>query len=74
MRDFNRIDKICDLLKVLWKQHPDQRLGQLLENYVFPSVEMKQGGRTALIFFQEDEETFSRIILNTDYKHIKVEE
>ena len=32
MRDPNRIDEICNRLKVAWKQVPDMRLGQLLEN------------------------------------------
>ena len=32
MRDPNRIDGICDLLKEVWKQYPDWRLGQLLFN------------------------------------------
>ena len=32
MRDTNRIDVICDLLKEVWKQYPDWRLGQLIFN------------------------------------------
>lgn len=32
MRDPNRIDVICDLLRDVWKQVPDWRLGQLLFN------------------------------------------
>lgn len=32
MRDPNRIDVICDLLKEVWKQYPDWRLGQLIFN------------------------------------------
>jgi hypothetical protein len=35
MRDPLRIDRICDDLKTLWKLHPDQRFGQILENYIF---------------------------------------
>lgn len=60
MRDPERIDKICDLLKEAWKKVPDQRLGQLLINYVF--------GRNpvhpkfdAYIFFKEDDETQVRL-------------
>lgn len=34
MRDPKRIDKICDLLKILWKQVPDWRLGQLISNVI----------------------------------------
>lgn len=32
MKDPNRIDIICDLLKEVWKQYSDWRLGQLLFN------------------------------------------
>ena len=35
MRDIKRIDKILNQLKHLWMRFPDQRLGQLLDNYVF---------------------------------------
>ena len=35
MREKARIDRILKKLGQLWKEHPDQRLGQLLENYVF---------------------------------------
>ena len=34
MRDPKRIDRICDLLKILWKQVPDWRLGQLISNVI----------------------------------------
>ncbi len=32
MRDPERIDRICEKLKTLWHEMPDQRLGQLLMN------------------------------------------
>ena len=32
MRDINRIDLILDRLEILWKKHPDLRLGQLILN------------------------------------------
>jgi uncharacterized protein YihD (DUF1040 family) len=32
MRDPNRIDEICDLLREVWKKYPDWRLGQLIFN------------------------------------------
>ena len=35
MRDIKRIDKILNQLKHLWMRFPDQRLGQLLDNYIF---------------------------------------
>ena len=34
MRDPNRIDEICDLLKEVWKQYPDRRLGELIANSI----------------------------------------
>ena len=35
MRELERIDRICDLLKEKWKNHPDLRLGQFFINYIF---------------------------------------
>ena len=32
MRDPNRIDKVLDEIKTLWKKYPDLRLGQLICN------------------------------------------
>ena len=32
MRDPRRIDRVLDKLRVLWVDHPDQRLGQLVAN------------------------------------------
>jgi len=34
MRDPNRIDVICNLLKEVWKQYPDKRLGELIANSI----------------------------------------
>lgn len=31
-RDPKRIDIVIEMLRAVWKQHPDQRLGQLLVN------------------------------------------
>lgn len=33
MRDPNRIDRILNLIAVLWRRNPDMRLGQLLSNF-----------------------------------------
>lgn len=56
MRDINRIERILNMLKELWNKYPDQRLGQLLENYVF--FKGKRGDITSLrLFYQEDDET-----------------
>jgi hypothetical protein len=72
MRDINRIERICHDLERLWKQHPDQRLGQLLQNYAFPNRVITVNNspvRIADIFNQEDDETDKKIIMNTDFQH-----
>ena len=56
MRDINRIPIILEELKKLWMQQPDQRLGQILENYVFFKGERGDKTRCAM-FYQEDDET-----------------
>lgn len=58
MRDLERIDRICQKLNKIWKEIPDQRLGQLLENYIF-------GRDSQNLWFQEDtrtEELFDNIL------------
>ena len=58
MRDLERIDRICQKLNKVWKEIPDQRLGQMLENYIF-------GRDSQNIWFQEDtrtEELFDNIL------------
>ena len=58
MRDLERIDRVCQKLNRVWKEIPDQRLGQLLENYIF-------GRDSQNLWFQEDtrtEELFDNII------------
>jgi len=59
MRDPNRIKKICTLLEILWNKYPDQRLGQLLENYVFGHHD------EGCIFYQKDTETISKLLAYT---------
>ncbi len=49
MRDPKRIKRVCDLLEMAWSRYPDQRLGQLLLNYVFGSI-----GRDSHIYHKED--------------------
>lgn len=46
MRDPKRIDRICDLLRILWKQVPDWRLGQLISNVI---------GRRDPFFFEDED-------------------
>jgi hypothetical protein len=51
VRDPARIDRILELLREVWKQNPDMRLGQLLVNAIRPSQPCPQ------IFGPEDEVT-----------------
>lgn len=53
MRNPKRIPQICKRIEKLWTKYPDQRLGQLLANYVF--------GHHVDIYFQEDDETLERL-------------
>lgn len=53
MRDLERIDRICQKLNKVWKETPDQRLGQLLENYIF-------GRDSQNLWFQDDDCTERR--------------
>lgn len=52
MRDTNRIDRICGKLDVLWHEYPDQRLGQLIVNYLMNEEN---------VFWQDDDVTESRL-------------
>lgn len=55
-RDPKRIPQILEELKTLWEKCPDQRLGQLLENYVFLNGE--RGDKPSIrLFYQEDDTT-----------------
>jgi hypothetical protein len=70
MRDPERIDRILEKLGKIWKLVPDQRLGQILENYVFFRGE--RGDKTSVaLFFQEDKDTealLDKIIENNKEK------
>jgi hypothetical protein len=69
MRNKDRIPIIIHDIKRLWLQHPDMRLGQLLENYVFTSGQ--RGDKTSVaLFYQEDNDTKAKIIMNTDFKRV----
>ena len=56
MRDPKRIDRMCEKLRKIWRECPDQRLGQLIENHIIPSGEMR-GETTCWLFYKEDDET-----------------
>jgi hypothetical protein len=68
MREPERIDRITNRLNELWHKHPDQRLGQLLANYIF--------GHHRDIFHQEDEITEARLraMFGTDCQAVYKEE
>lgn len=55
MRDPNRIERICNLIKEKWKQVPDQRLGQFLRNFIFNRESPPS------MFNQEDDMTEERL-------------
>jgi hypothetical protein len=56
MRPVERQKEMLRLLGELWAKFPDQRLGQLLENYVF--YQGKRGDVTSQrLYHQEDDET-----------------
>lgn len=54
MRDPNRIPKVLKTLERIWKQYPDLRLGQLLENST-----IQAGKSDHCLFYIEDEELVS---------------
>jgi hypothetical protein len=60
MRDINRIHEICAELEKAWLKSPDQRLGQLLENYIFP-IKIIDHQTVCLPFFQEDDITLKKL-------------
>ena len=64
MRDYSRIDVICDNFATLWKHYPDMRFGQLIENFIHIDGRMD-------FFYQEDDDTIARIydILDDIYEN-----
>lgn len=64
MRDVERIDKICNALRDIWKEYPDWRFTQLLSNF-----NICGDRRDYISFYQEDDETYKRI--HTLYYELK---
>jgi uncharacterized protein YihD (DUF1040 family) len=58
MRDFNRIDRILNLIEQIWKTHPDFRLCQLIQT-CFQSSDL---------YYKEDEELEERLQLTFGVK------
>ena len=67
MRNPNRIKIILNAIERLWNQYPDQRLGQVLENYVFKKG-MRGDNTSCALFYQEDDDTYKNIIISTKPK------
>jgi len=61
MRDPKRIDEILEKFGKLWKQFPDQRFGQVFENYLL-SNKNRGDGTSCELFFTEDDKY--ELILN----------
>lgn len=57
MRDPKRIKRILNKIEKIWNKIPDQRLGQLLENYIFIQGNRGIDKTSVRLFHQEDDET-----------------
>ena len=62
MRDPTRIERITRMLKAIWLQAPDQRLGQLLENYILPEMNEEHADSSWEIEDTEVEQRLSRLV------------
>jgi hypothetical protein len=60
-RPLERIPLILDVLKTIWEKYPDQRLGQLLENYVFLDGSRGKDKTSVALYAQEDTETLKNL-------------
>ena len=61
MRDPARIHIICQALEDAWSKSPDMRMGQFLENWIFPGMIMEGYKSVCLPFWQEDDETLEKL-------------
>lgn len=62
VRDPARIERLVRMLKAVWLQAPDQRLGQLLENYVLPEMGEAHEGSAWEVEDGEVERRLRRVI------------
>jgi hypothetical protein len=60
-RPLERIPEILEALRILWEKVPDQRLGQLLENFVFLDGARGEDQTSIHLFNQEDTETLKNL-------------
>ena len=56
MEKKSRIYRILSKLERLWNKYPNQRLGQLLENYIFLGGE-RRDATSVKLFYQGDDVT-----------------
>jgi len=69
MRELERIDRVIEKVRKLWHKFPDQRLGQLMENYAFEHhMDYRVEGKMIIDeavsccnFHQEDDKTEENI-------------
>jgi hypothetical protein len=61
MRDPERIARIILKLERLWQLVPDQRFGQLLENYIYPATLIKHASVAVIEWHLEDDKLEKRI-------------
>ncbi len=70
MRDPKRIKRILEKIETLWNLYPNQRLAQLIENYILPSGDERCADSSALRFYTEDdviEKELDKILKTFEY-------
>jgi len=60
MRELERIDRIINKINILWKLHFDQRLMQLMINYILPRIKTDNK-----YFYLEDDDIETQINIIT---------
>jgi len=75
MRPKERIKRILRAIEELWNMYPDQRLGQLLTNYVFVDKAntfnfMRMS--SSEIFNQEDDETEEKLLKALNFRREEI--
>jgi len=67
-RPLERIPKILDALKTIWEKYPDQRLGQLLLNFVFLEGSKGKDQTSINLYAQEDDITLKNLRVKNSEK------
>jgi mRNA-degrading endonuclease HigB of HigAB toxin-antitoxin module len=68
-RPLERIPLILDALKTIWEKYPDQRLGQLLLNYVFHDADYRDKTNIEM-YAQEDNITLENLFKKLESEKI----